>query len=205
MGKKSKNTTSTTVYSKTTTANPYVTSTTDNNGTVSAFNNGTAYNSIYDFVNNNIDNLLTEYMNPTLNSTVNKAKMGSFTDALSQASNAYFENNIINPLSKRNMIRSSQATNMYNNLVQNNAAQIANYAQELLGTSQKDTAAMLANLMLWYMNGYNVLSDTQSQSLATSQGNSTKTQTSGNSVATSDLSQMYQLATQAAMLMAAAL
>lgn len=205
MGKKSKNTTSTTVYSKTTTANPYVTSTTDNSGTVSAFNDGTAYNSIYDFVNNNIDNLLAEYMNPTLNSTVNKAKMGSFTDALSQASNAYFENNIINPLSKRNMIRSSQATNMYNNLVQNNAAQIANYAQELLGTSQKDTAAMLANLMLWYMNGYNVLSDTQSQSLATSQGNSTKTQTAGNSASTSDLSQMYQLATQAAMLMAAAL
>ena len=74
------------------------------------------------------------------------------------------------------MIRSSQATDMYKNLAQTNASQIAEYAQNLLAGSQKDTASLLANLMLWYMNGYDVLNDTQKQSLSTSQGNATKTQ-----------------------------
>lgn len=201
MGKKSKKTTSKTIYGNTTTTNPYVTSTTNNNGTVSTFNPNTAFNSINEFVNNNIDQLLAEYMNPTLGSTTNKAKLQSFTNELNNSSAANMENNIINPLSKRNMIRSSQATNMYNNLAQKNANLVANYAQELLGTSQKDTASMLANLMLLYMNGYNALNDTQKQSLSTSQGNATKTNTYGDG-STVDMSNMMQIATQMAMLMA---
>ena len=130
--------------------------------------------------------------------------MDAFTNALSNASSAYMENNIINPLSKRNMIRSSQATDMYNNMSQNNVNQIANYAQGLLANSQEDTASMLANLMLLYMNGYNVLNDTQRQSLSTSQGNATKTQSASDSGNFSDMSQMMQMATQMAMLIAAA-
>lgn len=204
MGKKSKKTTSRTVYGSTTTTNPYVTSKTNNSGTVSSFNNGTALNSINNFVNQNMNQLLNEYLNPTLNSTTNKAKMDAFTNALSNASSAYMENNIINPLSKRNMIRSSQATDMYNNMSQNNMNQIANYAQELLANSQDDTASMLANLMLLYMNGYNVLNDTQRQSLSTSQGNATKIQSASEGGNGSDISQMMQMATQMAMLIAAA-
>ena len=202
MGKKSKKTTSTTVYGDTTTTNPYVTSTTNNKGTVSVFNPDTAFNSINDFVNNNIDQLLAEYMNPTLNSVTNRAKMNSFANALSDSSASYMENDIINPLSKRNMVRSSQATDMYNKLIQNSTNQIAKYAQELLGTSQKDTASMLANLMMLYMNGYNALNDSQRQSLSTSQGNSTKTNSMGDSTSYANMSQMMQMATQMAMLMA---
>ena len=202
MGKKSKKTTSTTVYGNTTTTNPYVTSTTNNKGTVSVFNPDTALNSINDFVNNNIDQLLAEYLNPTLNSVTNKAKMNAFANSLNDSSSAYFENNIINPLSKRNMVRSSQATDMYNKMLQNNTNQIANYANELLGASQKETASMLANLMMLYMNGYNVLNDTQKQSLNTSQGNATKTNSMGDSSSYANMSQMMQMATQMAMLMA---
>lgn len=204
MGKKSSKTTSTTVYGKTTTTNPYVTSTTNNKGTTSVFNNGTAISSINDFVNKNMDTLLAEYLNPSLNTATNQAKMNSFTNALNSASSNYLENNIINPLSKRNMIRSSQATDLYRNMSQNNVNQIANYAQELLGSSQKDMASVLANLMLLYMNGYNILNDTQRQSLSTSQGNATRTNAT-NSGTTIDMSQMLQLATQAAMLAAAAI
>jgi hypothetical protein len=201
MGKKSNKTTSRTVYGKTTTVNPYVTSSTNNKGTVSVLNDNTAFSSINNFVNKNMDKLLKEYLNPTLNSTTNKAKMNSFTDSLNSATAANLENNIINPLSRRNMVRSSQATDMYNSLAQNNANQIASYAQELLGNSQKDTASLLTNLMLLYMNGYNALSDTQKQSLSTSQGNATKTQTtSGGSSA--DMSQMMQMVTQMAMMLA---
>ncbi len=129
--------------------------------------------------------------------------MNSFADALNKSSAVMLENNIINPLSRRNMIRSSQATDMYNQLAQNNAGQIANYSNELLANSQKDTASMLANLMLLYMNGYSVLNDTQRQSLVTSQGNATKSQaaSSGNAL---DMSSILNLATQVAMLAASA-
>lgn len=201
MGKKSSKATTTTIYGNTTTTNPYVTSKTDNSGTVSVFNKGTALDSINDFVNNNMNSLLQEYLNPTLSSTTNQAKLNSFINNLTAQSQANLENNIVNPLSKRNMIRSSQATDMYKNLAQTNASQIAEYAQNLLAGSQKDTASLLANLMLWYMNGYDVLNDTQKQSLSTSQGNATKTQSGGSSSNdSSGIYRMLQAITQMAMM-----
>ncbi len=197
MGKKSSKTTNKTVYGNTTTTNPYVTSQTTNKGTVSTFNPGTAYDTINNFVNSNMDNLLEEYLNPTLNSVTNQARMKSFMDNLNSQTVQNLENNIINPLSNRNMIRSSQATDMYNNLVQTNANQISDYSNNLLANSQNETAKMLTNLLLWYMNGYNVISNNQQQSLATSQGNSTKTESSTSSGI--DSSQLLQLAVQLAM------
>ena len=142
-------------------------------------------------------NLLEQYLNPSLNSTTNQAKIKSFINNLNSESSKALENNIINPLSNRNMIRSSQASNLYKNLAQNNTNQIANYTNELLGNSQEETAKMLNNLMLLYMNGYNALAANQQQSLATSQGNATKSQnpTESSSIA----AQMSQLALQIAM------
>ncbi len=197
MGKKSSKTTSKTVYGNTTTTNPYVTSMTNNKGTASSFNPNTAFNSINNFVNNNMDSLLEEYLNPSLNTVTNQAKMNSYVNALNSESAKNLENSIINPLSKRNMVRSSQATDLYNNLAQNNAAQIGSYANDILANSQTETAKVLSNLMLLYMNGYNALSDTQKQSLSTSQGNATKTQ---NTTESSNLAnQLSQLALQIAM------
>ena len=187
MGKKSSKTTTKTVYGNTTTSNPYATATTTNKGTTTALNPGTALDSVNTFVNANMDKLLDEYLNPTLNSTTNQAKMNSYVNALNNETAKNLENNIINPLSNRNMVRSSQATNMYNNLASTNASSIGNYANELLANSQKDTASVLSNLLLMYMNGYNVASDTQRQSLSTSQGNastSSKTTQSDDLVST---------------------
>lgn len=198
MGKKSNKTDNTIVYGKTTTTNPYVTSQTTNSGTVSMFQPNTAFDTINDYVNKNMGNLLDEYLNPTLNSITNKAKMDSFVNTLNSQTAKNFENNIVNPLSQRNMIRSSQATDMYNNLVQSNANQIGNYANELLANSQAETAKVLGNLMLMYMNGYNVISDNQRQSLLTSQGNATSTQKNMESGMSSD--DMMQMALQVAML-----
>ena len=198
MGKKSNKTTNKTVYGDTTTTNPYVTSNTNNLGTITAFNKGTAFDTINNFVNQNMNSMLEQYLNPTLNSVTNQAKMQSYMDTLNQESAKALENNIINPLSNRRMIRSSQASNLYNSLAQNNAAQIGNYANQTLTTTQEDMGKLLNNLMLLYMNGYNVLSDTQHQSLSTSQGNSTKTEKSSeSSIKATDLT---QLALQMAML-----
>lgn len=201
MGKKSNKTTTKTVYGNTTTTNPFVTSQTNNKGTSTTFNPNTAFGSINSFVNNNMDNLLDEYLNPTLNSVTNQAKLNAYLNTLSSQSAKNLENNIINPLSNRNMIRSSQATNLYNNLAQSNANQIGTYANELLANSQAETAKVLSNLMLMYMNGYNAIADNQKQSLSTSQGNATQTNKSSESGM--DASAMTQLALQMAMLAAA--
>lgn len=179
MGSKSNSTS--TVYGNTTTTNPYAYSKTNNSGTTSGFQNGTALQSIYDFVNANADALLNEYLNPNLNSVTNKAKLNSFANTLSNQTKVNFENNIINPLSNRNMIRSSQANDMYKNLANQNVSAIANYANDLISNSQSDTAKMLGNLMNYYMLGANYLSNMQNNSLRASQGNATRYNSTENS------------------------
>ena len=200
MGKKSNSTTSKTVYGNTTTTNPYVTSHTTNNGTATVFNKGTAFDTINNFVNNNMGSILDSYINPNLNTVTNKAKMNAFINNLNAESNKSFENNIINPLSARNMVRSSQATNMYNNLAAQNTSNIANFTNDLLANSQADAESMLKTLLYAYISGYNTLASTQAQSLQASQGNSTSTQigkTSG-----MDTSDMMNIALQVALLAA---
>lgn len=176
MGKQSNKTK--TVYGNTTTTNPYATATTNNSGTTANLKSGTALDSIYNYVNNNINSLLDEYLNPNLNSTTNQAKLNSFTNTLNSTSYKNLENNIINPLSNRNMIRSSQATDLYKNLSDSNNSALASYIDELLTTSQDNTAKVMNNLLSAYMQGYNVISDMQNQSLQTSAGNATRTTSS---------------------------
>lgn len=177
MGKKSQVTTRT--YGNTTTKNPYATATTTNGGTTASFNDGTALNSIYNFVNSNIDSLLDEYLNPNLNSGTNQAKLSSFANTLNSQGRKNLENNIINPLSNRNMVRSSQATDLYKNLSNSMTNSLSSYAGELLSNSQDNTAKILNNLLSAYLKGYNVISDMQNQSLKTSSGNATTNSNSG--------------------------
>ncbi len=180
MGKKSQSTTTT--YGNTTTKNPYATATTNNSGTTASFNAGTALDSVYNFVNNNINSLLDEYLNPSLNSTTNQAKLNQYTSTLGTEAVKNLENNIINPLSNRNMIRSSQATDLYNNLADTTTNSLASYINELLAESQNNTASMINNLLSAYMQGYDVISDMQNQSLQTSAGNATTTSSSNSSL-----------------------
>lgn len=179
-GSKSKSS-STTTYKNTTTSNPYVTSTTNNSGTTTTLQPNTALSSIYNFTNANIDNLLNEYLNPSYDSAVNQAKMNYFTRNLNDTTRQNLENNIIAPLSERNMIRSSQATDMYNNLAKQNNRAIADYADNLLASSQNETGNIINNLINMALQGYNVISGNQAQSLQTSAGNANKTGTSSGS------------------------
>lgn len=177
MGKQSQNSTSTTskIYGNTTTNNPYASATTNNSGTTANFQPGTALDSIYNFVNKNMDSLLDEYLNPNLNSRTNQAKLNAYTNKLNSETYKNLENNIINPLSNRNMVRSSQATDLYKNLSDQNASSLSSYINDLLADSQENTASMMNNLLAAYMQGYNVISDMQNQSLQTSAGNGTTT------------------------------
>ena len=55
-------------------------------------------------------------------------------------------------------------------------SEIANYTNDLLANSQNNTANMINNLLNAYLQGYNVISNNQAQSLSTSQSNATQTQ-----------------------------
>lgn len=173
MGNSSKKTSSShnTVYGKTTTSNPFVVSKTNNKGTLSSFAKGSAYDTLNKFVNNNVGAVLDGYLNPTLDSVANKSKFDSYKNALSNSARASFENDVINPLSTRNMIRSSQATNMYKNLSNNLSNNLANYANELLANSRTESESMLKTLLGAYMDSFNVINANQNTSLSTSKGN----------------------------------
>ena len=148
--KSSSSSNSNTTYKDTTTTNPYVSSHTTDKGTTTTLQPNTALSSVYNFTNANIDDLLNQYLNPSLDTTTNKAKLNEFN----KQQKLNLENNIISPLANRNMIRSSQATDMYNNL----SNQSADYANSLLANSQNDTANMINNLMNLALQSYNVIS-----------------------------------------------
>lgn len=173
--KSSSNSSSSTTYKKTTTVNPYVTSVTDNNGTTTTLNDGTAYKSIYDYMNKNMDELLEEYRNPTIDTPTNQALLQHYTEQLNKESKKALENSIINPLTNRNMIRSSQATNMYNHLADSMNDSISNYTASLLENSQNNVGNMINLLMNAYLQGHNAVNGNQAQSLQTSAGNATTT------------------------------
>ena len=73
------------------------------------------------------------------------------------------------------MIRSSQATNMYNNLAEAMNDSISDYSAQLLANSQKNTGDMINLLMNAYLQGHNAVNGNQALSLQTSSGNATTT------------------------------
>jgi len=162
-------------YGSTATVNPFASAATNNSGTIAGLKNGTALNTVYNYLNSNMTKLLNDYLYPSLNSDVNSAKLNSFMNTLSANSRKTLENDIINPLTERNIIRSSAANDMINKLVQNNANSVADYSNQLLSESQSNSADVLNNLLDAYMLGYNVISDIQNQSLNTSKGNASET------------------------------
>ena len=70
-------------------------------------------------VENTVPQLYQQLTNPTLNNPVTKAKTQEFTNALNSQSQQAFENNVINPLAQRRMLRSSLVNDLTNNLQKN--------------------------------------------------------------------------------------
>lgn len=175
MGKTSSNTSSTTsttpTFINTNTTNPYYVTKTDKNGnTTNDFVKGSAGETAYNFVNQNISGLLNDYLNPSLDTTTNRAKLSQFN----KQQQANLQNNIINPLASNNMVRSSQATNMYNNL----SNQAADYANDLLASSQSDTWNMINNLVNLYTMGYQGANSDVTTALKAATGNNSMTTSS---------------------------
>ena len=146
--------TTSTSYRPTTLNNPFSTSNVTKKGKINTnFKDGTASRTTFDFVNNNISGLLDNYLNPSLNDPTTQAKLEQFNRTQQQN----LQNNILSPLANNNMVRSSQATNMYNNL----SNQSADYAQDLIANSHNDTWDMINNLMSMYVNAYQGMANDQ--------------------------------------------
>ena len=164
-----------TTFANTSQINPYYVTKTDKNGnTTSNFVKGSAGETAYNFVNENISGLLDSYLKPSLDSATNQAKLAQFNKTQQQN----LQNNIINPLTNNNMVRSSQATNMYNNL----SNQAADYSNDLIASSQDDTWNMINNLISLYSQGYTGAAQEQNASINASLGTG-KTTTSSSSTA----------------------
>ena len=176
------NSSSMTSYKNTTTSNPYVISQTTDNGTTTNLKDGTALSTLYNFTNENIGNLLNQYLHPSIDDEIYQTRLNAYTKTLNDLTRKNLENNIVAPLSERNMIRSSQATDLYNNLANKNNDLISDYTANLITNNQNETANIINNLMNYALQGYNVISGNQAQSLNTSAGNANKyTESSGKS------------------------
>lgn len=178
-GSNSKSVTNTSrTYGDTTTSNPYVVSKTTNKGTSTVFQPNTALSNVFEFSNANINNLLERYLNPSIdNNPTMQAQLQQYQKNLSESTRQALENNVIAPLAQRNMIRSSQATDLYNALNNQNQNALADYNTQLIANSQKDTSDIINNLMNLVYQGWNVVNGNQAQSLNTSSGNASSTST----------------------------
>lgn len=91
-------------------------------------------------------------INPSLNDPISVARRNVFEKALNTQSKNAFENNLINPLSKRRMLRSSLLNDLSNNLSANQTEQVANFNDNLLANSLSDSQSMIDFLMTQYKN-----------------------------------------------------
>ena len=115
------------------------------------------------FIEQTVPTLYTNLLNPSLNNPIYQARTQAFTNALNTQSKNAFENNIINPLSKRRMLRSSLLNDLSNNLQKNQTAQVADFNTNQIANSLNDTQSLINFLMNQYGNnanyGYNTLSN----------------------------------------------
>ena len=160
-GKKSK-----VEYAPTTSTTPYATAYT------SKYGNSATLNPFLTQMNSKIENtipsLIDTLLNPSLDNPTTKAKQNLFYRQFNEDSNKAFENNLINPLSKRNMLRSSAATNLFNSFADSQNEQIANFNDELIANNQTDTTNLINTLMNCYLTGSNLANQAISNALGQS-------------------------------------
>ena len=101
-------------------------------------------------IEQNVPKLYNQLLNPLAETQASKAQTRAFENALKVQSQSSFENDIINPLSERRMLRSSLLNDLVNNLQQTQTTQIANFKNEQLSNTSKE----VQNLINFFMNQY---------------------------------------------------
>ena len=101
-------------------------------------------------IERNLPQLFNQILNPSSQSKISQAQTKTFTNDLNVMSREAFENNIINPLAERRMLRSSLLNDLTNNLQQTQTKQIADFKNEQLSNSSKEAM----DLVNFFMNQY---------------------------------------------------
>ena len=133
-------------YATVTSSNPYATA----NGFGSAYTLNPFLTKQNKAIEAAVPQLYQKLANPTLDDPISKARTQAFTKSLNSQSNQAFENNIINPLSQRRMLRSSLVNDLANNLQANQTSQIADFNTNQLANSLTDAQSLIN----FYMNQY---------------------------------------------------
>ena len=154
-------------FQTTTSTSPYATATSTKNGTTVKLNDFLTNTNAW--VEGSLPGLYHQLLNPSLDNPVTKAKSDLFNQSFSEASNKAFENNFINPLANRNMVRSSAATNMYNNFAKDQNDTISQFNNQLIADNTRDTSNLINQLMNIYLLGANL--SNQAVSTAQKQSN----------------------------------
>ena len=148
-------------YATVTSSNPYATAVSNGFGSFYTLNPFlTKQNKTIEAA---VPQLYQRLANPTLNDPVSKARTQAFTKSLNTQSKQAFENNIINPLSQRNMLRSSLVNDLANNLQANQTSQIADFDTKQLANSLSDSQSLINFYMNHYRNNANYGLNTISQ------------------------------------------
>lgn len=154
-------------FQSTTSTSPYATATSTKNGTDVKLNDFLTNTNAW--VEKSMPSLYNQLLNPSLDNAVTKAKSNLFNDAFSESSKKAFENNLINPLSNRNMLRSSASTDMYNNFAKDQNDTISTFNNQLIADNTTDTSNLINQLMNIYLLGANL--GNQAVSTAQNQSN----------------------------------
>lgn len=141
-------------YASTTSNNPYATGTADKNG--SSYTLNPFLNQTNKFVESNMPSLYNQLLNPSLNNPVTQARSELFYNQFNKDSNKAFENNLINPLIERNMVRSSAMNDLSNQFMQNQNENISNFNNQLISNNLSDTSSLISQLMNLYLQGANL-------------------------------------------------
>ena len=141
-------------FKSTTSTSPYATATSTSSGTNVKLNDFLTNTNAW--VEKTMPGLYNQLINPSLDNPVTKAKSNLFNDAFKESSKVAFENNLINPLSDRNMMRSSASTDMYNNFAKDQNDTISSFNNQLIADNTQDTSNLINQLMNIYMLGANL-------------------------------------------------
>lgn len=159
MGKSGK-----TPYQNTTSSNPYATGTATSNG--SSYTLNPYMTQANQFIEGNMPNLYNQLLNPSLDNPQTQARSNLFYNQFNKDSTKAFENNVINPLAQRNMLRSSAVNDLANNFAQSQNEQISNFNNQLISNNTADTSALINQLM----NLYTTHANLGQQALANARG-----------------------------------
>ncbi len=151
-------------YASTTSTNPYANAKHNKSGSSYTLNPFLTQSN--QFVESNVPALLQQLLNPSLDSPQIAAQSALFQDKFTKDSAKAFENNLINPLAQRNMLRSSAMNDLAKNFSADQNQQLSNFNNQLIADSTTNTSNLINQLMNMYLTGANL----GQQSIANAKG-----------------------------------